>query len=306
MALPGSLSPGSTIIGRNTVVGAFMGGAPHSRAISSLERSRLGVVSVFSSRRPTLHRRCNVGSMATDRRHTTRPLAACTSRWSRDLRRALLRASVRVDRRSPARGYLHGAFDAIRLGFIMETLIERLKRRAFAIRGRKAKTASARVNLLKTLAQSLVMWVVFLGICPWLIRGIEQVLGVPGFEFSLSLAGALFVAGWALAWSSAYVMVTRGDGTPLPLDGTNKLVVAGPYCFVRNPMAVGSLAQCAAVGLALGSPLVLVYTFAGAVIWNYSVRLWEEADLKAKFGADYVRYRNRVRCWWPQTQSYRG
>jgi protein-S-isoprenylcysteine O-methyltransferase Ste14 len=79
----------------------------------------------------------------------------------------------------------------------------------------------------------------------------------------------------------------------------NRLVVAGPYRFVRNPMAVGSIIQGIGVGLLLSSWIVVVYAVFGAVVWNVLVRPVEEADLEARFGEPYRRYRSELRCWVP-------
>ena len=49
--------------------------------------------------------------------------------------------------------------------------------------------------------------------------------------------------------------------------------------------------QGAALGVWFGSPLILIYVIAGALSWNFAARPWEEADLRARFGADYERYR---------------
>ncbi len=111
-------------------------------------------------------------------------------------------------------------------------------------------------------------------------------------------------AGWALAYTSAAFMVVKGQGTPLPADCPRELVIAGPYRYVRNPMAMGSFAQDVAVGLFLGSPLVTLYALVGPVGWNYFVRPWEELDLERRFGEAYVRYREGVRCWVPRVKGY--
>lgn len=111
---------------------------------------------------------------------------------------------------------------------------------------------------------------------------------------------ALVVAGSALGLWSAAAMSTKGGGTPLPSAMPNSLVVAGPYRFVRNPMAVAGIVQAAAVGLLLSSWLVIVYAIGRALVWNYAVRPLEEADLEARFGDDFRRYRSELRCWWPR------
>jgi protein-S-isoprenylcysteine O-methyltransferase Ste14 len=98
---------------------------------------------------------------------------------------------------------------------------------------------------------------------------------------------------------SAVVMAREGRGTPLPVDARREMVVSGPYAFVRNPMAMASLGQGAAVGLFLGSPLVLAYVAIGAWMWQCLARPVVEYDLVRSFGARYAAYRSAVRCWLP-------
>ncbi|MBW3635785.1 MAG: isoprenylcysteine carboxylmethyltransferase family protein [Armatimonadetes bacterium] len=187
----------------------------------------------------------------------------------------------------------------------MESAFGRLKSRLFRLRGRQARLASPLFNGIKTFGQTLVMWTVFLGVGPLVLWEIENRLGISRFMPLKTAATALFLAGWVLAWTSAYFMVTRGEGTPLPVDSLRRLVVAGPYRWVRNPMAMGSLAQGLAIGLYFGSPMIVLYVVAGAMGWNSTVRPWEEADLGAKFGAEYARYRRAVRCWAPRLSRYK-
>jgi protein-S-isoprenylcysteine O-methyltransferase Ste14 len=171
-------------------------------------------------------------------------------------------------------------------------------------RGRPARPASPAWNVAKTLAQTLVFWSVFLFALPAAVFALEDALGLIGWRFRSPVAGwigvALFILGGALGLTSGIVMAIRGGGTPLPSDCPRTLVVAGPYRYVRNPMAVAGLAQGLAVGLVLGSPAVIAYALAGGPVWNRFVRPWEEADLERRFGDDYRRYRSDVRCWLPR------
>ena len=188
-------------------------------------------------------------------------------------------------------------------------LLARLKAFYWALPARRARPASVGYNLAKTLAQTLLMWTAFLLIGPLVAWQIESWLLARGWPLSrfappIVVAVALFIFGWIVAWWSAWVLVRWGDGTPLPLDSTNKLVVRGPYRWVRNPMAASSLLQGAAIGLGAGSPLILIYIVAGAWIWNVLARPWEEADMRARFGADFDRYQKSVRCWWPRFAPY--
>ncbi|MEM6799504.1 MAG: isoprenylcysteine carboxylmethyltransferase family protein [Planctomycetota bacterium] len=171
---------------------------------------------------------------------------------------------------------------------------------------RQARPAGWRVNLGKTAAQTVVFWGFFLWVCPVAIAAAEDWLGVPRFAFPLHwlLPWKLFaLAGTLGLWSGA-TMAIAGRGTPLPVDCPRRLVVAGPYAHVRNPMAIAGLTQGAAVGLALGSFSVLIYTAAGALIWNLFVRPTEEAHLEELFGGSYRDYRHAVRCWLPSVRAY--
>ena len=178
------------------------------------------------------------------------------------------------------------------------------------VRGRVARPASVGWNVAKTLAQSLTMWVIFLFLLPAAVYYVEGVVGLGSYRFGSAVwqgvGVGLFVVGWVLAYASAGFMVVKGKGTPLPADCPRELVVAGPYRYVRNPMAMGSFAQGMAVGLFLGSPLVVGYALVGAVGWNYLVRPWEGMDLERRFGQAYVRYREGVRCWVPRLRGWEG
>lgn len=65
-------------------------------------------------------------------------------------------------------------------------------------------------------------------------------------------------------------------------------------------MAVAGITQGAAVGLILGSWLVVAYAVLGSLLWNYAVRPLEEADLEERFGAEFISYRESVSCWIPR------
>ena len=80
----------------------------------------------------------------------------------------------------------------------------------------------------------------------------------------------------------------------------NRLVIAGPYRWIRNPMAVAGIVQGAAVGLIMHSWLVIAYAIAGSLVWNYAIRPLEEGDLEKRFGQDFEDYRAAVRCWIPR------
>ena len=94
--------------------------------------------------------------------------------------------------------------------------------------------------------------------------------------------------------------VLDGIGTPAPVAPTERLVIGGAYRYVRNPMylAVGSVILGQA--LLLGRPALVAYLACFAVAVVAFVRLYEEPTLEARYGDDYVTYRERVPRWWPR------
>lgn len=178
--------------------------------------------------------------------------------------------------------------------------IEWIAQGPFAFR---ASTASRRSRIIvRTGVQTLFFWGLFLGVFPAVISWFESRWGLH-LEFPLGVrigGAALLVAATALGVSSAVAMSTQGEGTPLPSEMARNLVIAGPYRFVRNPMAVAGIVQGIAVGLMLSSWLVVLYAVCGSLVWNTLVRPIEEADLTARFGPEYTAYERRVRCWVPR------
>jgi protein-S-isoprenylcysteine O-methyltransferase Ste14 len=171
------------------------------------------------------------------------------------------------------------------------------------ILGREAPECSPGANLARTLLQAALFWAFFFWLLPSALFWLEGRVGLPAWRFGPTwsrITGiVLFTLGGSLGLGSAIALALQGAGTPLPLDCPRKLVIRGPYRFVRNPMAVAAVVQGVAVGLMLGSPFVIGYAVFGGPVWHFLVRPWEEADLERRFGEEYREYRRRVRCWLP-------
>ena len=158
-------------------------------------------------------------------------------------------------------------------------------------------------NLLHSLGQLVVFWTAFFAVVPSAISWAERRLRLdaPLLDAPLFMrcGVAVFVLGSAMGLWSCIAMAIHGEGTPLPVATARELVTAGPYRFVRNPMAVAGAAQTVGAGLYLGSWMVVLSALVGAVLWNAFIRPAEEADLRARFGLAYDAYRQRARCWIP-------
>lgn len=171
---------------------------------------------------------------------------------------------------------------------------------------RQSKESSTGWILSKTFAQIAVVWTLILAVFPYFIIILEDKIGISRltFPFQKIIAVSIFLAISFIGLRSSYTMSKIGKGTPLPLDATKNLVVAGIYSYVRNPMAISGIGQGIAVALFLGSPLVFIYALMGAFIWQFIFRPLEEEDLRQKFGADYEMYCENVRCWIPRRQPF--
>ncbi len=160
--------------------------------------------------------------------------------------------------------------------------------------------------LLKIFFQTILFWCLFLVVIPAGLIGLESYLGWNRFHITGQqlLGMMLFVLGGSLGLTSGTMMGIYGRGTPLPLDAARRLVVVGPYRYVRNPMAIAGLTQGAAVALYFGSWLTIVYVITGFFLWNYFVRPVEEQELLQRFQEEYATYRSAIRCWIPCWRGY--
>ena len=132
-----------------------------------------------------------------------------------------------------------------------------------------------------------------------------QLLSWSGIVRPASL-GAAQIAGVAVGASGAVLalwciatFIVIGRGTPAPFDPPRRLVVAGPYRFVRNPMYLGAGLALAGAALFYESWALLGYCAAFLFVTHLFVVLYEESALRAAFGDSYVRYCQSVRRWLP-------
>ncbi len=104
--------------------------------------------------------------------------------------------------------------------------------------------------------------------------------------------------GYLLAVWCVMLFIKEGQGTPLPFAHPKKLVVIGPYRFVRNPMVLGTVLFLFGNSILLGSAGILIYAMFIFLIMHFFV-LVEEKSLAQRFGAEYVSYCQKTPRWWP-------
>lgn len=106
-------------------------------------------------------------------------------------------------------------------------------------------------------------------------------------------------AGAAVAVWCIFTFASIGRGTPAPFDPPRRLVIQGPYRFVRNPMYIGAGLALASAALFYESLPLLVYAGFFFLATHLFVVWYEEPTLRRSFGPEYEAYCRQVRRWWP-------
>ncbi|HMB68821.1 MAG TPA: isoprenylcysteine carboxylmethyltransferase family protein, partial [bacterium] len=149
---------------------------------------------------------------------------------------------------------------------------------------------------------SVFVSLVFVYVPSWLLAetGVAGPAGTGPWQIGgmiLSGAGAVVVLWTVLAFALV------GKGTPVPLDPPRRLVVVGPYRWVRNPMYLGAGAVLLGAAAYFRSWAVVAYCAAllGAVA--VFIVTYEEPTLRRLFGEEYEAYCRSVRRWIPTTPA---
>jgi protein-S-isoprenylcysteine O-methyltransferase Ste14 len=131
----------------------------------------------------------------------------------------------------------------------------------------------------------------------WLARrnGTPLVVASSLGELALQAAGvALLSVGLLLFVSSLRRFVTEGQGTLAPWDPPQRLVVRGPYRYVRNPMISGVVLVLFGEALVLLSRPHLQWALIFLGINAVYIPLFEEPLLALRFGDSYQNYCRHV------------
>ena len=106
-------------------------------------------------------------------------------------------------------------------------------------------------------------------------------------------------AGTAIAIWCVYTFASVGRGTPAPFDPPKRLVITGPYYYVRNPMYMAAGFALGGIALFYESMMLLLYTGLFFLATHLFVVWYEEPTLRRTFDQEYNVYSRKVRRWWP-------
>lgn len=90
----------------------------------------------------------------------------------------------------------------------------------------------------------------------------------------------------------------KRHGTPAdPARETTAIIDTGPFKYSRNPAYLSAALLQVTLGFLFNNVWIVLLTLPATVAVHYLVVLREEAYLEHKFGAEYLRYKSRVRRW---------
>jgi len=157
--------------------------------------------------------------------------------------------------------------------------------------------------LLRALTYATLFVAVFLVVVP---RGVLTASGYVGSDDVglWDIAGLAIVAlGFALVLWCLVTFAFVGRGTAAPFDPPRKLVIVGPYRFVRNPIYIGAIVTMLGAAMFLWSGWLAVYALAVLIVTHLLVILYEEPHLRRVFGQPYEDYLRTVHRWIPTWRS---
>jgi protein-S-isoprenylcysteine O-methyltransferase Ste14 len=126
-------------------------------------------------------------------------------------------------------------------------------------------------------------------------NGIILTVGSTMAQVAIQVAGlGLLAVGLTLFIASLRRFVTEGEGTLAPWDPPRRLVVRGPYRYVRNPMISGVILVLLGEGLVLLSRSHLTWALIFLGINALYIPLLEEPFLVYRFGDAYREYCRHV------------
>lgn len=124
----------------------------------------------------------------------------------------------------------------------------------------------------------------------------------PGVMHWPQLGGLIIGSvGAVIALSCVVAFAWIGKGTPAPFDPPRRLVVRGPYRFVRNPMYLGAAIALAGAALFYQSTALLAFVALFLLATHLFVLLYEEPTLRRSFGQEYQTYCEHVHRWLPNS-----
>ena len=164
------------------------------------------------------------------------------------------------------------------------------------------------IGVLRHLAAIVVLPFTVTVVVPlWLLRRSHTAIGLGSTPADLAVQGggiAVLSVGLLLFAASLRRFAVQGQGTLAPWDPPRRLVVSGPYRFVRNPMIAGVIFILIGEALVLRSTPHAWWAAVFALINVVYFMAFEEPQLERRFGDSYREYKRHVRRIVPRLRPW--
>ena len=157
------------------------------------------------------------------------------------------------------------------------------------------------INILKQIFSFILPFSVLVIVPLWIEQNRTLDMG-----FHLFAGLVLILFGLAMMTITISSFIRIGKGTLAPWSPTKRLVIKGPYRYVRNPMILGVMTVLLGEATSLWSQNILMWTGLFFLINTIYFILYEEPNLEEKFGEDYSRYKKQVSRWLPRLTPFKS
>lgn len=156
--------------------------------------------------------------------------------------------------------------------------------------------------LLLAIGFGFVAFAVLPSVVMTAMGGEWQIQNIPIWRaiIGLPVLGLCFVMGL----SAVQMFVVHGEGTPIPLDNTKRLVRTGIYAYIVNPMQLCSAAAWVVIGFLISSIWVACAALMAWVFVVGMVRWHHRHDLLVRFPDGWPEYRANVPEWIPRWRPW--
>lgn len=151
-----------------------------------------------------------------------------------------------------------------------------------------------------------LLYLAFIGFFIFISIVVDKLLNFPALlDYALNsfISMPVIIAGFFLMQYSIFYFV-KIKGTPVPLSPPPKLVIAGPYAHMRNPMLTGIFIQLFGLAVLLRSiSLFCIFTPLFIIMNVWELKKIEEPELEKRMGKDYSDYKKKVPMFFPRLKK---
>ena len=125
------------------------------------------------------------------------------------------------------------------------------------------------------------------------------------WNWRVLLGIACLVCGALLVATTLRLFFKVGKGTLAPWDPARKMIISGPYAYVRNPMITGVVLILVSEALISGSWAIGVWAILFTLLNLIYLPLSEEPGLRKRFGQEYIEYCKHVPRYIPRLTPWK-